>query len=109
MHCGGYLPRDQSRSIRLEPSPGEIHPLFTQYNEDLGNRLNAGLPSDDFGTYGKTVAMFSFASNTPIRLGIGKESVTLKSTKVFPYVSPVSKGAAEMMPAGTDKVPVGPA
>jgi hypothetical protein len=34
--------------------------------------------------------MFSFASNTPIRLGIGKESVTLKPTKVFPYVSPVS-------------------
>ena len=126
-----------------------IHPLFTQYNEDLGNRLNAGRPSDDFGTYGKTVikavagavaangtaedpeayavkvahrifpntlpytvgtpalfgfvewngrcltdnapdVMFSFASNSPIRLGIGKESVTLKPTKVFPYVVPVS-------------------
>ena len=32
-----------------------IHPLFTQYNEDLGNRLNAGRPSDDFATYGKAV------------------------------------------------------
>jgi hypothetical protein len=29
--------------------------LFTQYNEDLGNRLNAGRPSDDFSTYGETV------------------------------------------------------
>ncbi len=32
-----------------------IHPLFTQYNEDLGNRLNAGRPSDDFATYGEPV------------------------------------------------------
>jgi hypothetical protein len=30
-----------------------IHPLFTQYNEDLGNRLNAGCPADDFATYGE--------------------------------------------------------
>jgi hypothetical protein len=124
-----------------------IHPLFTQYNEDLGNRLNTGRPSDDFGTYGKTVikavagavaangtaedpeayavkvahrifpnilpytvgtpalfgfvewngrcltdnapdVMFSFASNSPIRLGIGKESVTLKPTKVFRMLFP---------------------
>ena len=27
-----------------------IHPLFTQFNEDLGNRLNAGRPADDFAT-----------------------------------------------------------
>jgi hypothetical protein len=33
-----------------------IHPLFTQYNEDLGNRLNAGTPSEDLVTHGKTVA-----------------------------------------------------
>ena len=33
-----------------------IHPLFTQYNEDLGNRLNAGRPADDLATYGKVVA-----------------------------------------------------
>ena len=33
-----------------------IHPLFTQYNEDLGNRLNAGNPADDFATYGETVS-----------------------------------------------------
>ncbi len=122
-----------------------IHPLFTQYNEDLGNRLNAGRPSDDFATYGEAVirtvaavvaangtaedprayaekvahrffpnilpytvgtmaifgfvawngrsltdnapdVMFSIASNTPIRLGIGKESVTAKPSKAFPYV-----------------------
>ena len=30
--------------------------------------------------------MFSFAANTPVRLGIGKESVTSKPSKVFPYV-----------------------
>ena len=32
-----------------------IPPLFAQYNEDLGNRLNAGHPSDDFATYGAAI------------------------------------------------------
>jgi hypothetical protein len=122
-----------------------IHPLFTQYDEDLGNSLNTGHPSDDFATFGETVikavagvvaangtaedpraygetvarrvcpnilpysvgtpaalgftdwngrsltdnapeVMFSVASNTPIRIGIGKESVTAKPSKTFPYV-----------------------
>lgn len=30
--------------------------------------------------------MFSTAANTPIRLGIGKESVTSKQSATFPYV-----------------------
>jgi hypothetical protein len=122
-----------------------IHPLFTQFNEDLGNRLNGGRPADDFATYGAQVAnaiagvvaavgtsedpqaygakvahrffpnilpyevgtqatfgfaewngrsltdnapdvMFSIAANTPVRLGIGKESVTAKPSQVFPYM-----------------------
>ncbi len=122
-----------------------IHPLFTQFNEDLGNRLNAGSPSEDFATYGETVirevagvvsaygtaedprayaekvahrlfpnilpyevgtpatfgfaewngrsltdnapdVMFSIAANTPVSLAIGKESVTSKPSKTFPYV-----------------------
>jgi hypothetical protein len=122
-----------------------IHPLFTQYNEDLGTRLNAGRPSDDLATYGEAVTkaiagvvsangtaedpkayaekvarrffpnilpyevgtpavfsfaewngrsltdnapdvMFSIATNTPVRLGIGKESVTSKPSATFPYV-----------------------
>jgi uncharacterized protein DUF4331 len=33
-----------------------IHPLFTQYNEDLGNRLNAGSPTGDLATHGPSVA-----------------------------------------------------
>lgn len=129
-----------------------IHPLFTQYNEDLGNRLNAGRPADDFVTYGAGVikaitgvvsaygtakdptayaeklahrlfpnmlsyevgtpaafgfaewngrsltdnapdVMFSMAANTPIRLGIGRESVTSKPSDVFPYV-PAARGSA---------------
>jgi hypothetical protein len=123
-----------------------IHPLFTQYNEDLGNQLNSGRPADDFTRFGETIikavagavkangtvedprayaekvahrflpnilpytvgtaavfgmaewngrsltdnapnVMFTIASNTPIRLGIGKESVTSKPSKVFPYVA----------------------
>lgn len=122
-----------------------IHPLFTQFNEDLGNRLNAGKPSEDFSIYGtaiiaavaKVVAaygtaddaqayanvvahrflpnilpyevgtqaafgfaewngrsltdnapdvMFTIAANTPLSLGIGKESVTRKPSKTFPYM-----------------------
>jgi hypothetical protein len=122
-----------------------IHPLFTQFNEDLGNRLNAGRPADDFATYGDAVikaiagvvsangtaedpkayaekvahrflpnllpyevgtpavfgfgewngrsmtdnapnVMFSIAANTPVSLGIGKESVTSKPSATFPYV-----------------------
>jgi len=132
------------RSINRVALP-MIHPLFTQYNEDLGNRLNAGRPADDFATYGAAVAkaiasvvaangtaedprvygekvahrffpnilpyevgtpasfgfaewngrsltdnapdvMFSIAANTPVRLGIGKESVTPKPSRTFPYV-----------------------
>lgn len=126
-----------------------IHPLFTQYNEDLGNRLNAGRPADDFATYGEAVTkaiagvvsangtaqdpdsyaekvahrffpnilpyevgtpavfgfaewngrsltdnapdvMFSIAANTPVRLGIGKESITSKPSATFPYVPAVT-------------------
>ncbi len=125
-----------------------LPPLFAQYNEDLGNRLNAGRPADDFATYGKAViksvsgvvaaygtavdsldyaekfahrifpnmlpyavgtpavfgfaewngrslidnapdVMFTIAANTPVRLGIGRESVTRKPTKAFPYVAVV--------------------
>ena len=126
-----------------------IHPLFTQFNEDLGNRLNAGRPSDDFATYGNAVirsiagavaangtaedpwgyaervahrffpnilpyevgtpamfgfdewngrsltdnapnVMFSIAANTPVSLGIGRESVPSKPSKTFPYVPAVA-------------------
>ncbi len=126
-----------------------IHPLFTQFNEDLGDRLNAGRPSDDYATYGEVVAkaiagvvsangtaedpraygekvahrffpnvlpytvgtpaafgfaewngrsltdnapdvMFSIAANSPVRLGIGKESVSSKPSKTFPYVPAAS-------------------
>ncbi len=32
-----------------------IHPLFTQYNEDLGDQLNGGVPAQDFEVYGKLI------------------------------------------------------
>jgi hypothetical protein len=124
-------------------------PLFAQFDEDFGNRLNAGHPSEDFATYGSHITksigavvaaygtaedphayaekiahrllpnmlpytvgtqasfgfvewngrsltdnapnvMFSTAANTPIKLGIGKESVTSKPRKTFPYVPAAS-------------------
>ena len=135
-----------------------IPPLFTQYNEDLGNRLNAGRPLDDFATYGQAVTnaiagvvaangtaedprayaekmahrlfpnilpyeigtpavfgfanwngrsltdnapdvMFSLAANTPVRLGIGKESVTSKPSRTFPYVPAVISREAQQSAA----------
>lgn len=127
-----------------------IHPLFTQFNEELGNDLNVGKPSADFETYGQTMiseiagvvsaygtaeepqayaetvaarflpnmlpyrvgtaasfgfagwngrtltdnapnVMFSLAANTPLALGIGKESVTSKPRQAFPYVPTFSE------------------
>ena len=132
------------RSINRVALP-MIHPLFTQFNEDLGNRLNAGRPADDLTTYGEGIAksvagvvaatgsaedaraygekvaqrfcpnilpyevgtpaafgfaewngrsfidnapdvMFSIAANTPVHIGIGKESVTSKPSAKLPYV-----------------------
>lgn len=128
-----------------------LPPLFAQFNEDLGNRLNTGRPADDLKTHGATVAkaiagvvaangtaedpqaygekvarrfcpnilpyevgtpavfgfaewngrsltdnapnvMFSIAANTPVSLGIGKESVTSKPSKTFPYVPIAAEG-----------------
>jgi len=42
------------RSINRAGHP-MIHPLFTQFNEDLGNRLDGGRPADDFAIYGETI------------------------------------------------------
>ena len=122
-----------------------IHPLFTQFDEGLGDSLNAGSPADDLAMFaarvsravtamvtaagtaenpaahaemvvqrlfpnilpyvvgtpavfgfaewnGRTLTdnapdvMFSMAANTPVTLGIGKESVSSKPTSIFPYM-----------------------
>jgi Domain of unknown function (DUF4331) len=132
------------RSINRAGLP-MIHPLFTAFNEDLGDRLNGGSPATDVdifadsvisavaaavaatGTasdpsaYARSVAhrllpnmlpyvvgtpavfgfaswngrslidnapdvMFSLVTNTPLSLGIGKESVSPGPSTVFPYV-----------------------
>ncbi|WP_158166611.1 DUF4331 family protein [Mycolicibacterium smegmatis] len=125
-----------------------IHPLFTQFDEQLGDDLNAGYPRDDYAVYGEPVAgklaavigaygtaadpqaqaravarrlfpnvlpytvgtaaafsfaefngrslidnapdvMFTLAANTPVALGIGKESVRVAPRNEFPYVPPL--------------------
>jgi hypothetical protein len=132
------------RSINRAGLP-MIHPLFTAFNEDLGDRLNGGSPATDVDTFADSVisavaavvaatgtasdptayahsvagrllpnvlpytvgtpAVFGFASwngrslidnapdvmcslvtNTPVSLGIGKESVSPRPSTVFPYV-----------------------
>jgi hypothetical protein len=145
------------RSINRVALP-MLPPLFAQYNEDLGNRLNAGQPADDYAAHGVFVAkaiagvvaaygtaedpqaygekfarricpnilpyevgtpasfgfvewngrshtdnapnvMFSLAANTPVTLGIGKESVTSKPSHEFPYVPEVTSKEAEQSAA----------
>ncbi|MEV4313542.1 DUF4331 family protein [Actinocrispum sp. NPDC049592] len=122
-----------------------IHPLFAQFNEDLGNHLNETKPADDVENYGKQLTdkvarmvaatgtaqdprahaetfvarilpnllpytigtpavfgfagwngrsltdnapnvMFSLAGNSPVALGIGRESVTAKPSGTWPYL-----------------------
>jgi len=145
------------RSINRVALP-MIHPLFTQFNEDLGDRLNAGTPEEDFATHGERITnaiagvvgaygtaedpraygervahrfcpnllpyeigtaavfgfvgwngrsltdnapdvMFSLAANTPVRLGIGRESVTSKPSRNFPYVPEALSAAAQQSAA----------
>jgi len=139
------------RSINRAGLP-MIHPLFTPFNEDLGDRLNDGSPATDVDTfadfvisavaavvtatgtasdptaYAQAVAdrllpnvlpytvgtpavfgfaswngrslidnapdvMFTLATNTPLSLCIGKESVSPRPSTVFPYVPPRPPGA----------------
>jgi hypothetical protein len=126
-----------------------IHPLFAQFNGELGNRLNTGRPADDFATYGEVIGeaiarvvaaagtsqdprgygakvarrvlpnilpyevgapasfdfaawngraltdnamevMCSLAANTPVSIGVGKDSVPAKPSSAFPYVGVVA-------------------
>ena len=41
--------------------------------------------------------MFSIATNSPVRLGIGKESVTSKPSRSFPYVPAVPASPPQAM------------
>jgi hypothetical protein len=125
--------------------PADASAAVRAVQRDLGNRLNAGRPADDFATWGEAITkkiaavvaaygtaedphaygekiahrlfpnmlpyevgtqaslgftgwngrslidnapnvMFSTAANTPISLGIGKESVASKPRPAFPYV-----------------------
>ncbi len=65
-----------------------IHPLFTQYNEDLGNRLNAGRPADDFATYGELVSkaiagVVRLTGRRRIRRGMARRSPIASSPICF--------------------------
>src|SRR4051794_8306595 len=47
-------PADREGSINRVGLP-MIHPLFAQFDEDLGDRLNAGEPATDFERYGEAI------------------------------------------------------
>ena len=81
-----------------------IHPLFTQYNEDLGNRLNAGRPADDFATYGepssKAIAGVVAANGTAEDPRAYAEKV---AHRFFPTSSPTRSALrrCSALPSGT--------
>jgi Domain of unknown function (DUF4331) len=72
-----------------------IHPLFTQFNEELGNRLNAGCPADDLATHGGTVsqaiARVVAATGTAEDPAAYGEKV---ARRFFPNVLPYTVGTA---------------
>ena len=57
--------------------------------------ISANGTAEDPRAYGEEVAhrffLFSLAANTPVRLGTGKDSVTSKPSKTFPYVPAASE------------------
>jgi hypothetical protein len=55
-------------------------PAIFGYAEWNGRSLTDNAPN----------VMFSIAANAPVALGIGKESVTSKPSKTFPYVPSVA-------------------
>ncbi len=72
-----------------------IHPLFTQYNEDLGNRLNAGRPADDFATYGDTVIKSIAGAVTALGTAEDPRGYASKvAHRFFPNVLPYTVGTA---------------
>jgi len=81
-----------------------IHPLFTQFDEELGDRLNAGRPADDFLTYGgrvsKAIARVVAASGTAEDPQAYGERV---AHRFFPNVLPTrsARRPHSASPAGT--------
>ncbi|XVU28072.1 DUF4331 family protein [Actinoplanes sp. CA-054009] len=71
-----------------------IHPLFTQYNEDLGDRLNAGEPADDLAVYGELVT--KEIAGIVGAYGTAEDPVAYAGTvthRLFPNILPYTVGS----------------
>jgi hypothetical protein len=62
-----------------------IHPLFTQYNEDLGNRLNAGCPGDDYATHGEIAGVVAAYATAEDPRAYGKAVAHRVCPNILPY------------------------
>ncbi|WP_328852203.1 DUF4331 domain-containing protein [Micromonospora globbae] len=70
-----------------------IHPLLTQYDEQLGNQLNATLPADDTANYGKAVA--AAVAGVVAAYGTAQDPQAYGATvaaRLFPDVLPYTIG-----------------
>ncbi|MHC2518965.1 DUF4331 family protein [Bradyrhizobium diazoefficiens] len=72
-----------------------IHPLFTQYNESLGDQLNAGKPSEDFATHGEGV--IKSIAGVVRAYGVAADPEAYATTvahRLFPNVLPYTIGTS---------------
>ncbi|GAA4563463.1 DUF4331 family protein [Planotetraspora kaengkrachanensis] len=70
-----------------------IHPLFTQFDEDLGDRLNTNLPAEDLEIHGATVA--AMVSGVVRAYGTAEDPEDYARAvvyKIFPNVLPYTIG-----------------
>jgi hypothetical protein len=72
-----------------------IHPLFTQFDDRLGDELNAGTPRDDYATYGEMVT--EKLARVVAANGSAQDAVTHARTvahRLFPNILPYTVGTA---------------
>ena len=70
-----------------------LPPLFTQFNESLGDTLNAGCPSDDFKAYGGTVIKEISAAVTANGTSENaKRHAETVARRIFPNLLPYTVG-----------------
>ena len=96
--------------IRRAPGVQTVSEIFVVHGEKVAHRFFPNILPYEVGTpavfgfaewNGRSLTdnapnvMFSIAANAPVSLGVGKESVTSKPSKAFPYVPAASAELAE--------------
>jgi hypothetical protein len=85
-----------------------IHPLFTQFNEVLGDRLNPGAPADDFADITASSLREAIGRRRSPRMGPPKIRAGYGEKVALRFTSPMSSsyvvgnaGGVSVSPSGT--------